>query len=36
LDLEVRPVSGADVETLIKEIYASPPDVVKLAVQAEK
>ena len=36
LDLEVRPVSGKDVETLIKEIYASPPDVVKLAAQAEK
>jgi tripartite-type tricarboxylate transporter receptor subunit TctC len=36
LDLEVRPVGGADVEKLIKEIYASPPDVVKLAQQAEK
>ena len=36
LDLEVRPVTGQDVETLIKEIYASPPDVVKLAAQAEK
>jgi tripartite-type tricarboxylate transporter receptor subunit TctC len=36
LDLEVRPVSGADVEKLIKEIYATPPDVVKLAAQAEK
>ena len=36
LDLEVRPVSGAEVEKLIKEIYASPPDVVKLAAQAEK
>jgi tripartite-type tricarboxylate transporter receptor subunit TctC len=36
LDLEVRPVSGAEVEKLIKEIYASPPDVVKRAAQAEK
>ncbi len=36
LDLEVRPVSGTDVEKLIKEIYATPPAVVKLAAQAEK
>lgn len=36
LNLEVRPVSGADVEKLIKELYATPPDVVKLAAQAEK
>jgi tripartite-type tricarboxylate transporter receptor subunit TctC len=36
LELEVRPVSGGDVEKLIKEIYATPPDVVKLAAQAEK
>ena len=36
LELEVRPVSGADVEKLIKELYATPPDVVKLAAQAEK
>ena len=36
LELEVRPVSGADVEKLIKEIYASPPAVVKLAADAEK
>jgi tripartite-type tricarboxylate transporter receptor subunit TctC len=36
LALEVRPVSGADVQQLIKEIYASPPEVVKLATQAEK
>jgi tripartite-type tricarboxylate transporter receptor subunit TctC len=36
LDLEVRPVSGADVQKLIKEIYTTPPDVVKLAAQAEK
>lgn len=36
LNLEVRPVSGGDVEKLIKELYATPPDVVKLAAQAEK
>jgi len=36
LDLEVRPVSGVEVDKLIKEIYASPADVVKLAAQAEK
>ena len=36
LDLEVRPVSGQEVETLIKEIYASPPAIVRLAAQAEK
>ena len=35
LDLEVRPVAGLEVEKLIKEVYASPPDVVKLARQAE-
>lgn len=36
LNLEVRPVAGADVQKLIKELYATPPDVVKLAAQAEK
>jgi hypothetical protein len=29
--LEVRPVGGAEVQNLMREIYASPPDVVKLA-----
>jgi tripartite-type tricarboxylate transporter receptor subunit TctC len=29
--LEVRPVDGAEVQSLMREIYASPPDVVKLA-----
>ena len=29
--LEVRPVGGAEVQKLMGEIYASPPDVVKLA-----
>jgi tripartite-type tricarboxylate transporter receptor subunit TctC len=36
LNLEVRPVGGVDIEKLIREIYASPPDVVKLAAAAEK
>jgi tripartite-type tricarboxylate transporter receptor subunit TctC len=29
--LEVRPVGGAEVQSLMREIYASPPDAVKLA-----
>jgi tripartite-type tricarboxylate transporter receptor subunit TctC len=33
-DLDVRPVSGAAVEALIKEIYASPPEAIKLATEA--
>src|ERR1700728_292466 len=33
-DLDVRPVSGIAVETLIKEIYASPPAAIKLATDA--
>jgi tripartite-type tricarboxylate transporter receptor subunit TctC len=36
LNLEVRPVSGIEIDKLIKEIYATPPDVVKLAAAAEK
>jgi tripartite-type tricarboxylate transporter receptor subunit TctC len=36
LALEVRPVSGPQVQALIKDLYASPPEVVKLAAQAEK
>jgi hypothetical protein len=31
LSLDVDPLSGADVEALLKEIYASPAAVVKLA-----
>jgi tripartite-type tricarboxylate transporter receptor subunit TctC len=34
LQLEVNPVSGADVEKLVKEIYASPPDIVAKAKAA--
>ena len=36
LALEVRPVSGADVQRLIQEIYASPADVVKRASEIER
>ena len=35
-DLEVRPLSGAQADALIAEIYASPPAVVKLAVDLMK
>jgi len=34
LDLEVRPVTGAAVETLINEIYASSLEAIKLATDA--
>ena len=33
-DLDVRPVAGAAVETLIKDIYASSPQAIKLATEA--
>jgi len=36
LALEVRPVNGAEVQRLIQEIYASPPDVVKRASEIER
>jgi tripartite-type tricarboxylate transporter receptor subunit TctC len=36
LNLEVRPVPGAEVEKLIRDLYATPKDVVKLAADAEK
>jgi tripartite-type tricarboxylate transporter receptor subunit TctC len=35
-DLEVRPISGADADTLIREVYATPPATVKLAVEYMK
>jgi tripartite-type tricarboxylate transporter receptor subunit TctC len=35
-DLEVRPVSGGEADALIHEVYASPPEVVKLAIEAMK
>jgi tripartite-type tricarboxylate transporter receptor subunit TctC len=33
-DLDVRPVTGAAVEALIKEVYASPPEAITLATEA--
>jgi hypothetical protein len=33
LNLDVEPVSGAEVEALLREAYASPPEVVKLATE---
>jgi hypothetical protein len=36
LALEVRPVNGPDVDRLIREIYASPPDVIKRASEIER
>ncbi|HWF94332.1 MAG TPA: hypothetical protein VG291_05175 [Xanthobacteraceae bacterium] len=35
-DLEVRPLSGAEADALINEVYASPPEVVKLAIDVMK
>lgn len=35
-DLEVQPVSGAEMQQLVTEIYGSPPDVVKIASDAVK
>jgi tripartite-type tricarboxylate transporter receptor subunit TctC len=35
-DLEVRPLSGTEAAALINEIYASPPAVVKLAIDVMK
>jgi len=36
LALEVRPVNGVDVDRLIREIYASPPEVIKRASEIER
>jgi tripartite-type tricarboxylate transporter receptor subunit TctC len=35
-DLEINPVSGEDVEKLVKEIYATPADIVAKAKEAAK
>jgi tripartite-type tricarboxylate transporter receptor subunit TctC len=35
-DLEVRPILGADADALIREVYATPGEVVKLAVEYMK
>ena len=34
IDLEINPVSGADVEKLVKDVYATPPDVIAKAKAA--
>jgi tripartite-type tricarboxylate transporter receptor subunit TctC len=33
LNLDVEPVSGGEVEALLREVYASPPEAVKLATE---
>ena len=35
-DLEVRPISGAEADALLKEVYATPASVVKLAIDYMK
>jgi tripartite-type tricarboxylate transporter receptor subunit TctC len=35
-DLEINPVSGEDVEKLVKEIYATPADIIAKAKDAAK
>jgi tripartite-type tricarboxylate transporter receptor subunit TctC len=36
VELEVNPVSGADVEKLVKDVYATPPDIIAKAKAAAK
>jgi tripartite-type tricarboxylate transporter receptor subunit TctC len=35
-ELEVNPVSGAEVEQLVKDVYATPPDIIAKAKEAAK
>src|SRR5947208_1957118 len=35
-DLDVRPVSGPEADTLVKEAYGTPPGIVKLAIEYMK
>jgi tripartite-type tricarboxylate transporter receptor subunit TctC len=35
-DLEVRPVSGVEADELVKQVYATPPAIVKLAIDYMK
>jgi hypothetical protein len=35
-DLEVRPVSGSEADALLKEVYATPPEIVKRAIDYMK
>jgi hypothetical protein len=32
----VRPVSGVEADALLKDVYATPPEVVKLAIDYMK
>ena len=34
--IDVSPATGAEVETLIREVYASPPEAVRLAAESMK
>jgi hypothetical protein len=36
VDLEINPVSGADVEKLVKDVYATPPEVIAKAKAARR
>jgi tripartite-type tricarboxylate transporter receptor subunit TctC len=36
LQFEVRPMTGAEVDALVKDIYASPPEVVNRAIEVMK
>ena len=36
LNLDVAPATGAEVEALIREVYASPPEAVRLAAESMK
>jgi hypothetical protein len=33
-DLDVRPLGGSAIEALLKGVYASPPEAIKLATDA--
>jgi tripartite-type tricarboxylate transporter receptor subunit TctC len=35
-DLDVRPVTGAEADELIKQVYSTSPDIVKLAAKFMK
>jgi len=35
-DLEINPVSGEDVEKLVKDVYATPADIIEKAKAAAK
>jgi hypothetical protein len=35
-NLDVRPVTGAEADALIRQVYATPPDVLKLAAEYMK